>query len=79
MSLQIATLTHLPARGRRLQGPLRHALRDRREYRAARACHSPLESLGAQPFEGLGDARTKSFGNRLQVIRTKCVRVCSKA
>ena len=68
MNFQIAALTNLPALGGVEQFRFMRRLRQPCEHRASGAGHPGLQSLGAEPFDGVGDRGTKSLGNRLQVV-----------
>ena len=68
MNSQIAALANLPARrgfGQfRFVRPLRHSC----EHGTSGAGHPGLQSLVAEPFDGIGNRGAKPLGNRLQVV-----------
>ena len=86
MNRQITALTNRPALRRVGQIRFMRLCRTNREHCASRTGHPCLQSLGAQPIDGLGDRGAKPLSDRLQVVSTEIEDpfeslrvVCSKA
>jgi len=71
MNGQVAALTNLPAHGGFGRFRFLRPLRQFCEHRTSGAGHPRFESLGAEPFDGVGDRGAKPLCNRLQVVMAK--------